>query len=137
MCTADIVFGNDELMKPWTCRCESERSTVSASPFFVTVARIQMSVKPWPSSSRIVSPRYTPSFHVRTQARACFSAPSRISSTAPTTVFVPYSSRSARRRRSPTFAEPIMARRSPMKSCGWRTFVVIIFSTSSRSAPAS
>src|SRR2546422_6597544 len=29
---------------------------ICASPFFVTVARIQMSVVPWPSSSRIVSP---------------------------------------------------------------------------------
>ena len=57
MCTADIVFGNDEFTNPETCGCESLRSTVSESPFFVTVARIQMSVNSWPSSSRIVSPR--------------------------------------------------------------------------------
>ncbi len=30
-----------------------------------------------------------------------------------------------------------MARRSPRKSSGWRTFVAIIFITSSRTSPAS
>ena len=80
--TADIMFGYDELTKPSTCGCESVRSTVRALPFLVTVARMWMSVKPWPSSSRIASPRYTPSFHVAMHARVWRSALSRISSTA-------------------------------------------------------
>ncbi len=62
MCTADIVLGYAELMKPVTCVCESERSTVSESPFLVTVARMWTSLTPWPSSSRIASPLNTPSF---------------------------------------------------------------------------
>ena len=137
MCTADMVLGNDELTNPITWSCESERSTVSESPFLVTVARMGMSVMPWPSSSRMDSPRYTPSFQPRMHARAWRSALSRISSTAPSTVLPPYSPTSCWSRRSPMRAEPIMARRSPMKSCGWRTLVAIIFKTSSRSSPAS
>ena len=124
-------------MKPCTCGCESVRSMVRASPFTVTVARMWMSVKPCPSSSRMASPRYTPSFHVLMHARVSRSALSRISSTAAMTVLGPYSSRSWSTRRSPTRAEPIMARRSPRKSSGWRTFVAIIFITSSRTSPAS
>ena len=47
------------------------------SPRLVTVARMWMSVIPWPSSSRMASPWYTPSFQVWTQARAWRSALSR------------------------------------------------------------
>ena len=118
MCTADIVLGKAEFTNPVTWGAEALRSITSPSPFFVTVARIGMFVTPWPSSSRIEAPRYTPSRQVFTHARAWRSAPSRISSTAPTTVLAPYCSTSASSRRSPTRAEPIIARRSPMKSCG-------------------
>ena len=43
MCTAEIVFGYDELTKPITWGRESDRSTISESPFLVTVARMPMS----------------------------------------------------------------------------------------------
>jgi len=64
------MFGYDELMNPVTWGCESERSTVRSLPRLVTVARIQMSSAPCPSSSMIASPRYTPSFQAAKQARA-------------------------------------------------------------------
>ncbi len=137
MCTADIVLGNDEFTKPVTWASDSLRSTVRPSPFLVTVARIATFSMPWPSSSSTDSPRKTPSFQLRMQARAWRSAPSRISSTASTTVLLPYSSMRASSRRSPTRAEPIIARRSPRKSCGCPTLVTIICSTSSRTSPAS
>ena len=50
------MLAYEELTKLVTCGCESERSTVRSLPCLVTVARIQMSVAPWPSSSRIASP---------------------------------------------------------------------------------
>ena len=89
MCTEDIVLGKDEFTKPFTWGSEALRSTMRPSPFFVTVARIAMFSIPWPSSSRIASPRYVPSFQPRMVARAWRSAPSRISSTASTTVLLP------------------------------------------------
>ncbi len=89
MCTADIVLGKDELTKPITWSCESVRSTVSESPFLVTVARMWMSLMPWPSSSRIASPLKTPSFHCRMHGAAWRSAPSRISPTVSSTVSSP------------------------------------------------
>ena len=57
MCTADIVLGNAEFTKPVTCGDDSLRSMTRPSPFFVTVARIGMSVAPCPSSSMIATPR--------------------------------------------------------------------------------
>ena len=39
--------------------------------------------------------------------------------------------------RSPSLAEPIMARRSPRKSRAWRTFVANMCNTSSRNSPPS
>jgi len=65
MCTEDIVLGKDEFTKPFTWGSEALRSTMRPSPFFVTVARIAMFSMPWPSSSRIASPRYVPSFQPR------------------------------------------------------------------------
>src|SRR4030095_8266762 len=82
MCTADTVFGYEELTKPITCGSHPVRSTTSESPFLVTVARSLMFSMPWPSSSRTDSPRYTPSFHCRMHARLWRSALSRTSPTA-------------------------------------------------------
>ena len=89
MCTADIVLGKAELTKPITWSCESVRSTVSESPFLVTVARMWTSLIPCPSSSRIASPLNTPSFHPRMHSRVCRSAPSRISPIVSSTVSSP------------------------------------------------
>ena len=38
MCTAETVFGYEELTKPITCGSHPVRSTISESPFLVTFA---------------------------------------------------------------------------------------------------
>ena len=42
--TAERMFGYDELTKPTTCSCESDRSMIRSLPRLVTVARTWMSV---------------------------------------------------------------------------------------------
>ncbi len=132
MRTALAVLGQEELRKEGTCGADSDRSTVIASPCFVTVARMAMSLWPKPSSSRKASPFQVPSFQVAMMRRACASDSARMAATAASVSAAPCLSSTPSSRFSPRCAAPIIAIRSPRTSRGRRVLVTIMRTRSGR-----